>query len=167
MVCAKDGDDVCIWVFDEIQILKHRVSGSSVRCLRACACARLSESWDDEVILKQTAELPSISQVFQERLAPVLNDNVDGEDLGIYKVAEDKIDDSVLPAERHSRLGALSREGQQTIASATCKDECYYFTSHGKWSLGRDHLMAEMCAIRSGVCVRTPGRWPDSVGSKQ
>src|SRR4030095_2654807 len=71
---------------------------------------------DDELVLQQSAELPAVREMLQERLALELGQDVDRVDARIDEVAEDEVDDAVLPAEGHRRLGALLGQRKETRA---------------------------------------------------
>src|ERR1035438_5835216 len=66
--------------------------------------------WVGELRPQQTAELPSLAEVLQQRLAAELGQHVHRVDARVDEIAQDEIDDPVLASKRNSRLGALLGE---------------------------------------------------------
>jgi len=107
VVGSEDGNQVRVGLLDEIHVLKDGVCRSLVPgfVLRTHLCRHV----DDEVALQQPAELPSLTQMLEQRLAAKLGENVDRMDSGVDEIVEDKIDDPVLASEGNRRLGAFPR----------------------------------------------------------
>ncbi len=111
MISAKDRHKMRVRLLDKIYVLKNRVGSSLVP--RFFFRAHLGRNIGDEVALQQAAKLPAFTQMLQQRLAAELREHVDRMDPGIHKIAQNKIDDPVFPAERDCGLGALPRQGVQ------------------------------------------------------
>ncbi len=111
VVATEDGHQVRIGLLNEVSVLKDGVGSSLVPgfALRTHLCRNVN----DEVALQQSAELPSLAQMLEQRLAAELSEHVDRVDSGIDKIAEDEIDDPVFTSERNRRLGAFPREGKE------------------------------------------------------
>jgi hypothetical protein len=67
------------------------------------------------MILDDRRQPPMHSYMLDERLGPVLDEKIDGVNMGIDKIAEDKIDDSVSSAERNSRFRAKSSQWKKSF----------------------------------------------------
>jgi len=66
---------------------------------------------------------PRETQVFQHGIRFVLYKHSHVVDAGIDDVAEDEVNDAVLPAEKHNGLCASVRQSQQTLALAAGENE--------------------------------------------
>ena len=119
VVAAEDGHQVRIGLLDEVNVLKDGVGSSQVPgfVLRTHLCRHI----DDEVALQHSAELPSLAQMLEQRLAAELGEHVDRVDSGIDEIAEDEIDDPVFASERNRRLGAFPGKGKEPGSFAAGK----------------------------------------------
>ena len=111
VVAAEDGHHMRVGLLDEVDVLIDGVGRSLVPgfILRA----HLGRHGDNEVALQQSAELPSLAQMLQQRLAAELGEHVDRVDSGVDEIAEDEIDDPVFASEGNRRLGAFAGEGKE------------------------------------------------------
>src|SRR6185503_6098916 len=64
----------------------------------------------DELTLQETTELPPFAQVLEQRLAAELCEYINRIDSRIHKIAENEINDPVLPPKGNGWLGAFSRK---------------------------------------------------------
>ena len=77
----------------------------------------------DEFSKRRVEDGPSVSQMFLERMRLILGEHQDTSEVRVEAVAECEIDDPILPAERYRRFGPMRRQGMQTRADATGKDQ--------------------------------------------
>lgn len=78
VVGPEDGHCAFVEVIDQVKVLEDCVRCPAVPAL--FSSLPFCRGWDDELVFQQTAELPTVTQVFQERLASVLNHHIDGND---------------------------------------------------------------------------------------
>jgi len=76
--------------------------------------------------LQHAAELPSLAEMLEQRLAAELREHVDGVDPGIDEIAEYEINDPVLAAERNRRLGAFARQRKEPGSFASGQYDAQY-----------------------------------------
>jgi len=124
VIASEDGHDVRVGLLDEIDVLKNGVGGSLIPGL--VLGAHLRGDVDDEVALEQAAELPSLAQVLEQRLAAELGEDIDGVDSGINEVAENEIDDAVFAAEGDGGFGAFAGERKEAGSFASGEDDAQY-----------------------------------------
>jgi hypothetical protein len=117
VIGPEDGHHVRVGLLDEVDVLQDGVGRTLVPCF--ALRTHLRRHRDDEVGLQDSAELPSLAQMLEQRLAAELGEHVDRVDSGIDEIAEDEIDDPVLASEGNRRLGAFSSEGKQAGSLAT------------------------------------------------
>src|SRR5262245_42762861 len=108
MVAAENGHYVGAGLFYQIDVLIDGIGSSLIPGF--AVRAHLCRNGNDELILQQTAELPALTEMLQERLAPELGQDIDGVDAGIDEIAEDEVDDAVLAAKRDRGFSALAGE---------------------------------------------------------
>ena len=108
VIAAEDRHHVRVGLFDQVDVLIDGVGRALIPGF--AGRAHLRRHGDDELVLQQAAELPSFAQVLQQRLALELRQHVDGVDARVDEIAEDEVDDAILPAERDGRLGAFLGE---------------------------------------------------------
>jgi hypothetical protein len=70
---------------------------------------------------KRAAELPTPFDVFVERLALELNQDINGEYSTVDKIGKREIDDSVLCRKMDSRFRAISRKRQKAFPFTPCQ----------------------------------------------
>ena len=105
MVAAENGHHVRVGLLHQVDVLINGVGRALIPGL--ARRAHLRRHRDDELRLQQSAELPALAQVLQQRLALELGQHVDRIDAGVDKVAQDEIDDAILAAERDRGFGAF------------------------------------------------------------
>ena len=103
VIAAENGHHVRIGLLHQVDVLVDGVGRALVP--RLVRRAHLRRNGDHELRLEQPAELPALAQVLQQRLAAELRQHVNRIDAGVDEIAEDEIDDAVLPAERNGRFG--------------------------------------------------------------
>ena len=94
------------------------------------ARAHLRRHRNDELVLEQAAELPSLAQVLQQRLALELRQHVDRINARVDQVAQDEIDDPILASERNRRLGAFLGQRIEPGTLAAGEHDSQYAQSH-------------------------------------
>ena len=121
VVGAENRNQVRVGLLDEVNVLKDGIGGSLVPgfVLRPHLCRDV----DDEMTLQQSAELPSLAQMLEQRLAAELGEHVDRVDSRIDEIAEDEINDAVFTSEGNCRFGAFSREGKEAGSFAAGKHD--------------------------------------------
>jgi hypothetical protein len=76
--------------------------------------------------------LPSLVQMLQQALTAELRQHVNRINARVDEITQDEIDDPVLAAKRHSRLGALLRKWIKPASPAASEDNPEHPQSHGK-----------------------------------
>ena len=129
VVASENGNQVRIGLLHQIDVLEDGIGRTLVPglVLRTHLCRHV----DDEVALQHSAELPSLAQMLQQRLAAELGEHIDRVDSGIDEITENEIDDPVFASERNRRLGALPREGEEPGPFATGKYNAQYLKVQG------------------------------------
>jgi len=128
VVAAEDRHHVRVGLLDEVNVLKDGVGSSLIPgfVLRTHLCRH----GNDEVALEQSAELPSLAQMLQQRLTAELGEHVDRVDPGIDEIAEDEIDDPVLASKGDGRFGPFIGKGCQARSLAAGEDDAQYAYPH-------------------------------------
>src|ERR1022692_2325937 len=88
--------------------------------------AHLGRHRDNKLRLEETAELPSLAQMLQQRLAFELRQHVDGVDARVDEIAQDEVDDAILPAEGDSGLGTFLGQRVEPGALSTRQHDSQY-----------------------------------------
>ncbi len=105
VIGAEQHDQIGLGLLDQVGVLEDGVGRAAVP--RLTRRAHLRRHRNDELLLKQSAELPAVAQVLKQRLAPELDQNIDRENSGIDEITQDEIDDAIFAAKWHRGLGAL------------------------------------------------------------
>jgi hypothetical protein len=79
---------------------------------------------------EQTPELPSLSQVLEQRLAAELRQHIHRVDSGVDEITQHEIDDPVLPAKRDCRFGPFPGERKEACAFASRQYDTQYAYAH-------------------------------------
>lgn len=95
VVRPEDAHHVRIRLLDEVDVLIDGIGGPAIPNLTVGA--HLGGHGNDEMILQHPRRFPPVAEVLQQGLALELNQHVDGVDAGIQQIAQDEIDDPVLP----------------------------------------------------------------------
>ena len=82
--------------------------------------------WYQEVAFEQAAELPSLAQVLEQRLAAELGEDIDRVDSGINEITENEIDDAVFAAEGDGRFGTLAGKRKKTGSFTSGEDDAQH-----------------------------------------
>ena len=115
---------------DEVQVLEHGIGRTLVPGL---ARSHLWGHDRDEGLWQAPSEPPARTDVLDQRLRLVLDEEVNRIDTGIHEVAEHVVDDAMAAPERHCRLAARARERLQPIPTTPRHHDAEY-TRH-------DHLI--------------------------
>ena len=88
---------------DDIEVLVERIGSSLVPLFLRCAllCGKDFDKFTD----LRTHEGPGPLKMTDERMRLVLGQNTDAPQSGVHTIRQGKVDDAVLAAERHCRLG--------------------------------------------------------------
>ena len=124
VIASEDGHNVRVGLLDEIDVLKNGVGSSLIPGF--VLGAHLRGDVDDEVALEQAAELPSLAEVLEQRLAAELGEDIDRVDSGIDEIAKDEIDDAIFAAERDGRLGTLAGKRKKTGSLTSGEDDAQH-----------------------------------------
>jgi len=87
---------------------------------------------------QEAAELPGVSQMLKEGLALELSQHIGGIDAGIDQIAENKINNSILPPKGHCRFCSFFCQGIKACPFASGKHHSQYSTIH-------DFLLSQAC----------------------
>ena len=119
VVGAEDDDDVRPLVVDQVQALEDRVGAAGVPA-RAEPLLRRHRG---DVVAEQLRHPPGLRDVPVEAVALVLRQDGDLPDLGVDEVGEHEVDQPVVAAERHRRLGPVVGEGSKPLARTARQDD--------------------------------------------
>jgi hypothetical protein len=75
------------------------------------------------MVFDDGGETPVLPYMFDERLRFILYEKIDGIDMGVNKIAEDKVDDPVSAAEWHRWLRAKNRQREKPFPLAAGKNK--------------------------------------------
>ena len=149
VVAPEDRNHVRVGLLDEVNVLENGVGSSLVPgfVLRTHLC------WhrDDEVALQQSAELPSLAQMLEQRLAAELGEHVDRVDSGIDEIAEDEIDDPIFASEGNRWLGAFPREGKEPGSFATGEYDAQHPNVQGTFHGGGGFSFGDLILRQSAL----------------
>ncbi len=106
---GEDEDGVAGRLLDDVDVLEDRVRRAAVPLGDPAAGDVRLEHPDAAVVAVQVPR-PAHADVVVERAGVVLGQDDDVVDVRVDAVGEGEVDDAVLAAERHSRLGAQRRE---------------------------------------------------------
>ena len=107
VIGAEDHHQVRAMLLDQVDVLVDGVRGA----LEPVAAAHhLRRHHGDELLLQQGRDGPGLAHMLDQGLGLVLDQQIDGLDLGIDQIAEHEIDDAVARPEGHE--GLESRRGQ-------------------------------------------------------
>ena len=81
---------------------------------------------NDELGLEQSAELPALGEMLQQRLTFELGQNIERIDPRVDEIAQDEVDDAILPAERHGGFGAFLGQRVQPGTLSTGQHDSQY-----------------------------------------
>ena len=115
MVGAEDRDQVRAVVVEQVEVLKDGVGGTLVPAL---AHPHLGRDGSDELVVQDPSELPSVLEMLDKRLRAPLNQHVNRVNSRVYEIGQDEIDNPVLAAKGHRRLGAVAGQRMQPARPA-------------------------------------------------
>ncbi len=101
MVGPEHGDKLRLLVIDQVDVLVHGI-GRALEPLRPHA--HLRRDHGDEMRPDDRGQDPVLAHMLDKRLGLVLHQEVNGIDVRVHEVAQDKIHDPVPPAEGDGRL---------------------------------------------------------------
>jgi hypothetical protein len=119
VVGAEDDDDVRSRVVDQVEALQDRVGAAGVPA-RAEPLLRRHRG---DVVPEHLRQPPRRGDVPVEAVALVLGEHRDLPDLGVHQVGQDEVDEPVVAAEGHRRLGPVLRQGGQPLALTAGQDD--------------------------------------------
>ena len=151
VVRAEHGHQVGVEVVDEVQVLEDSVGAATEPHFPD---AHLRGHDGDEVVRHEAAGLPGGTEVLDQRLRHVLDEDVERQDPRVDEVREDEVDDPVAAAERHRGLAALAGQGLETRAFASGEDQGENAVSRHRWALWVPGIRV---AWRPGVYQGAPG----------
>ena len=121
VIGAEYGNNIRAGLLDKIDVLVDGVGGSAIPVL--ARGPHLRGHRDDELVLENAAEIPTVAEVLEQGLAAELDHHVNGVDPGIDQIAENEIYNSILAAERNRGFGALLGERVEPRAFAAGKHD--------------------------------------------
>ena len=114
VVGAEHDDVVGPLVAEQVEVLVDRV-GRAGEPVRPAAHLRRHRR---DVVAEQRRQPPGQRDVAVERVALVLREHDDPAEAGVDEVRQREVDQPVVAAERHGRLGAVERQRHQALALA-------------------------------------------------
>ena len=117
VVAGQDQDRRPSRVLDDVEVLEDRVGGPAVP-LRDAAAGDVRLEHPDAAGVAVQIPRPAHADVVVERARVVLGQDDDVVDVRVHAVGEGEVDDPVLAAERHGRLGPHRREDGESLALA-------------------------------------------------
>ncbi len=112
MVAGKNEDVVRLLGTDRINVLIDRVGGALVPLLRDAHLR--SEDFDEFAVAHERGPAAANVAIQAERF--VLRENKNAAEVAIETIREGDVNDAVNSAERHCRLGAITRQGPKALA---------------------------------------------------
>ena len=128
MVGTKHHDEVRRKLFDQPQVLIDGI-GSALEPFRSLAHLRWNHR--DELLGEDRRQQPGTTDVLDQRLRLVLDQQVDGENLRVDQVGENKVNDAKTAAERYRWLRTMLGQWVQTGAFTARQNESK--------NIGRNH----------------------------
>ncbi len=114
VVGAEDADVVRPLVADEVEVLVDGVGGAGEPARPAPHLGRDRR----HVVAQQRRHAPGLRDVAVEAVALVLGQHDDLEEAGVGQVGQGEVDQAVVAAEGHGRLGPVEGQGHQPLALA-------------------------------------------------
>ena len=108
MIGAEHCHDVRIEIIDEIDIL---IDGVCRPLVPSFSRPHLRRDDGNKVVLDPTSNAPGLSQMFDQRLGFILDENVNGQHAGIDEITQHEVDDPILSSEGDRRLAPEGRQG--------------------------------------------------------
>ena len=121
VVAGEDEDGVAGVVLDDVDVAQHRVGRAAVPLRDAAARDVRLEQLHAAAVAVEVPR-PAQADVVVERARVVLGQDDDVVDVGVDAVRQREVDDPVLAAERHGRLGAHLGQDRQALALAAGED---------------------------------------------
>ena len=128
VIAAEDRHHVRVGLLHQVDVLVDGVGRSLVPGF--VRGAHLGRHRNHELRFEQAAELPSLAQVLQQRLAAELRQHIDRVDAGVDEITQDEIDDPVFPAERNGRFGPFLGKREEPGALASRQHDSQYAYAH-------------------------------------
>ena len=122
VVAGEDHDGVGRVVLDDVHVAQDGVGRAAVPLGDLAARDVRLEQLDAAAVAVEVPR-PAEADVVVERARVVLGQDDDVVDVGVDAVGQREVDDPVLAAERHGRLGALLGQDRQALAFATREDD--------------------------------------------
>ena len=129
MVRAEHKDQVRLRPVDQIDILENGIGRALIPGFIRRTHLRRDRHY--ELMRQETAELPRVPQVLEQRLALELSEDIRGIDSGVDQIAEYKVDNPVFPAEGDSRLGPVFGQRIKAGSLSAGQHHCKNSTIHG------------------------------------
>ena len=121
VVAGEDEDRVGRVVLDDVDVAQDRVGRAAVPLGDAAARDVRLEQLDAAPVAVEVPR-PAEADVVVERARVVLGQHDDVVDVRVDAVRQREVDDPVLAAERHGRLGALLGQDREALALAAGED---------------------------------------------
>ena len=125
MVAGKNEDIVRIVSINEFNVLEDGVCGTAVPVASLRALIGSQQSYTADIAVQIPRNTDTDMRVQAQRL--VLCKNTDRVDTGIDAVAQRKVNNAVLSAERNCRLSDLLSQNTETAALTACKKHGNHF----------------------------------------
>ena len=125
MVAGKNKDIVRIIGVNEFDILENSICGTAVPVASPCTLIRSQQSYTADIAVQIPRNTDADMRVKAQRL--ILCENTDRVDAGINAVAQRKVNNAVLSAERNCRLSDLLSQNTETAALTACKKHGNHF----------------------------------------
>ena len=132
VVGAEDHDVVGLLVVDQVQALEDRVGAAGV----PAPAEPLLGRHRGDVLAEHAGQPPGGGDVPVERVRLVLGEHADPVQPGVDQVGQHEVDQPVVAAERHRRLGPVGGERPQPLALAACEHDPEDVGRHRPWRRG-------------------------------
>jgi hypothetical protein len=118
VVAGENEDVIGLLSVEEKQVLVHGIGCAAIPLF---ADALLGGDRRDEFAEFGVQHVPAGANMSIERMGFVLNKDGDFAEPRVETVAQGKINNTVLPAERNGRFGPVFRQGMEPLAPASCQ----------------------------------------------
>ncbi len=122
VVAGQDDHEVARVVLDDVHVAQDGVGGAAIPVGDATARDVRLEELDAAAVAVEVPR-PAQPDVVVERARVVLGQDDDVVDVGVDAVGQREVDDPVLAAERHGRLGPLLRQDREALTLAARQDD--------------------------------------------
>ena len=155
VVRTEDRDVVRSLVEDQVLTLEERVRAAGV----PAAAEPLLGRHGRDVLPEHAGQAPGLGDVAVQRVRLVLGEHTDAVQPAVHHVRQYEVDQAVVAAERHRRLGTVRRQRPQSLSLATGQDDAQHIgglsSGHEADPNGHKRLQSPGSARSHHMSIRT------------